>query len=72
LTAGCAFGSIVGVWLFDGGEVIGLDVDVFAAGFRDPTPAPQAAVAKTATASPAMIRYRFVNAFSVPGLARRL
>jgi len=71
VTADCAFGSIVGLGLRVSEEVIGINVDVVA-GFTAPSPAPQPATAKTVRVKPAAIRFRFVNAFSLPGLARRL
>lgn len=57
------------VWLLVGEEVVDVDVDAGAfviAGFTDPLPAPQAAVAKTDTVNPAMIRLRFINAVFLP------
>ena len=55
------------VWLLVGEDDVDLDVGAFVtAGFTDPLPAPQAAVAKTDAVNPAMIRFRFINAVSPP------
>jgi hypothetical protein len=66
VTAGCAFGSIVSVWLLVGAEVIDVEVVAFEADFTTTPPAPQAAVAKTDTVNPATIRFRFINAVFLP------
>jgi hypothetical protein len=62
VTAGCAFGSIVGVGLLVGAEVIGLDVE--AVGFKAPLPPPQAVVDRTVTvtAAAAAIRFSLIKA----------
>jgi len=60
-TAGCAFGSIVGVGLLVGevAEVVG---DFVAVGFTATSSPPQAVVAKTVKVIAAAIRFRFINA----------
>jgi hypothetical protein len=61
-TAGWAFGSIVGVGLLVGAEVIRLDVE--AVGFKAPSPPPQAVVDRTVrvAAAAAAIRFSLIKA----------
>jgi hypothetical protein len=61
LTAGCAVGSIVGVWLLGAEVVAAVAGDFEAVGFAT-SPPPHAVVAKTAAASAAAIRFCFINA----------
>jgi len=60
-TAGCAFGSIVGVWLPEGEADAAVVDDFVAVGFTAASSPPQAAVAETAKVSATAIKFRFIK-----------